>query len=155
MDRFPDPYLGVPKPLGWRESEISSRSSSAVGSRWLGRSRTMQVVRERALTRCSHPKSPRGGGSTRPGCKRKSRSVPGGFGQKVQRTFRRSRRKLAIRPVRSGIRDLKFRRWTLGAGARAGARFGFSPLEPPLGNENPPPGVPVREKEYPNRHMHL
>ena len=73
--------------------------------------------------------------------------VPGGFGQKVQKTFRRSRRELAIRSVGGGIRDLKFRGWTVGAGARAGARFGFSPLEPTLGNENPPPGEPVREKQ--------
>ena len=73
----------------------------------------------------------------------------GGFGQKVQRTFRTSRRKRAIRPVGGGIRDLKFGGWTVGAGARAGGRIGFSPLEPPLGNENPPPGVPVREKRNP------
>ena len=54
----------------------------------------------------------------------------GGFGQKVQRTFRRSRRDLTTRPVGGGIRDLKFGGWTVGAGATAGARIGFPPLEP-------------------------
>ena len=42
---------------------------------------------------------------------------------------------------------LGFRRWNMGTGARAEARFGFSPLGPPLGNENPLPGEPVSEKE--------